>query len=467
MNADRRTMLFTGLVLVFLASVFFRDLLITPIHGLADNKDFWRVMAPAGILYPARPTTTRFVYVQRNYWLAPPKVELATTSAVLPALFARGVSGVFSQDFDLRVLGGILTLIFLSGIFVLMRLLGSPLLVVGLAWISLEPTLYLHFNSFFSLALHLAIWPWLLWSFAATAKRMAENRVVGAAGWMLVLSAALVATSKQQFVLVPLILLGILLLWRIESAYENRRLYSSLGAVAIFSAAFGFWHYPAEKLEVERMSRYQAAFGGIAEVSDTPGRALHSLGIPADFHFLAGANLPETLMRGELPLQLMNSLDSYSRVRLLGLYLTEPAAIRRAGARAETALAQWPIGGLGQFEPKTLKSGQAISNALAFSRFRDSILIKHRALIWLLPLLVAMMIGQAAARKRMSTGTMLLCFLLAHFLTQLVVVIVGDGFFAIQRHFVVARLCWDLMLVFLLSETVAAARVMVRGRNVA
>lgn len=441
------------LPLLFCAVVMARTLLFSPAHGVADNGDFWRVMLPAGIRYPTHPASVQYRYVQTRFHLQKPELEKTTTSAVAPALLARLTAEIFGTTFDLRVLGALYLALFLSGLCLLLGRLRSWTLAFAVAWISSEPTLFLHFNSFYSVVPHLALWPWLLWALNEVTdgtlgrpldRMRNEAREQRFAAPVLFLSSLLLTTSKAQFVPIPLLLALILFLRRRRLAYTQ---------LAVFTLALvSLLAYPAG---IRLMNDYQATFTGPGLVADDPARALKKLGVPEEALAWNGRSLPPELMKGQLPDAVRHAAENVSRVRLLETYLTEPGAFRGALARVQESLARWPLGYLGHFEASTEREGEELRFPWQYSRWRDPVLLAFPWLLWLVP----------AAALALACRAPLLAFLASHFFTQLPLTVLGDGLMALQRHYLVSRLCWDLMAWMLVALGVDWAIRCLQGKH--
>lgn len=411
-----------------------RFLLVTPVHGIADNGDFWRVMLPAGIRYPFHPAPVQFQHVQRRFHLQNPEWEKATTSAVVPALVARGIARLFGSGFDIRFLGGLSLVVFLVSLYLLLRCLRSGILFLLLPWLALEPTLFLHFNSFYSVSLFLVLWPILLWAF----DRVWRGETSRGAIFVLTSTSFLLATSKVQFLLVPALLALMF--------YMGRQRRVARGQFAIFLVALGTLAlYPPG---IRTMNGYQATFTGLGLVAQNPEGALRKLGVAEDALAWNGNSLPKELRNGTLPISVKKAADELSRLRLLWLYVTEPGALSGTFARVEEALTKWPLDYLGHFEAETGLAGRELHFLWQYSRFREALLKRLPWLLWIIPLL------SLAFWRQVPMGALLALL----YFTQIPVVVLGDGLLAMQRHFVVSRLAWDLMFFLFVAFTVGAIK---------
>ena len=427
-----------------------KTLLFSPIHGVADNGDFWRVMDPVGIQSLSEPHEIRYKYVERHYGVIPWDLSKATNSAVLPAAIARLFSQVFSDGlFDLRWLGAIYLCAFLCGLFFLLRKLDSVLLSIALPWLAAEPSLFLHFNSFFTVAMVLCLWPWLLWTFI----RVLENPK-WQNGIYLALISLLIATSKPPYILVPLLLCFVLCVSHGKMFWQKPNI---TGLLLIAAFAFSIVSLSVVPASIQQMNNYQATFMGVGVVADNPASALDRLGVSKELHVWNRRSLPAELMSNRLPLEVKHIVEDLSRWRLLGVYFTEPGALKNAAYWIQQMMSRWPLGYLGNYERDFKKPGAELSFSYGFSHFSVAI-FKIPSLFWGTILFAGIYLLALFLKRKQNLNWALLMFLLLNLITQWFVVILGDGFGAIHRHLIVSRLCFGLLLVVIFSDLVLRLR---------
>jgi hypothetical protein len=410
--------LFTGLWLFALS-----HLVISPIHGIADNQDFWRVMQPAGICYENK---NFFLHVEPNYSICEAKLDKSSTSAVVPAWIAKNIASLFFTKFPLALLGSLYWLFAFIGFLLLARSFPSPWIALPLSWIYLDPNYFFHFNSFFSDAAWIASFPWLLWLLRAPQ----ASRI------MLTLPLALFATlSKLQYLLTPA--LAAISLFRSE--LKHRQIIGFLLAMGI--SCLPLLH---EDTAIRRMNAYQATFVGAAIASPNPQKTLEKLGVPKDSLDLAGQPVFYAWRMQRYTPELMDYLDEFSRWKLLGVYLSEPESLWKSLLLTQEALAKSSQETYGHFEKNTGRDSQQVRNFWQFSQLRDLLFGFAPWLIWLAPALALVL-----AWKKTRWESLLL-FLSLHFFTQIPIAILGDGFYSTARHLIGARLAGDFLLVFVL-----------------
>lgn len=106
------------------AVIIFYQLMIPPIVGLANNGDFWRVMKWGGIQYQTgKDEDHLFYYISRDYLIKPEtQWRFYVSSEIILSQIGLLFNKLISKDglFDLRVLGFIHSLFFLSSLFLIL-----------------------------------------------------------------------------------------------------------------------------------------------------------------------------------------------------------------------------------------------------------------------------------------------------------------------------------------------------------
>jgi hypothetical protein len=94
-------------VLVVVALTLVYQLLLEPIVGVADNRDYYRVMRQLGVAWINNPEISVFKNIERKFALGPPSEVQYVTSAVPLGRIALALNKLVSKDglFDLRMLG--------------------------------------------------------------------------------------------------------------------------------------------------------------------------------------------------------------------------------------------------------------------------------------------------------------------------------------------------------------------------
>lgn len=408
---------------------------VRPIHGFADNGDFWRTMKPAGIAYLS--TQPWYREVISKYAMGEAKFLEADTSAILPVALAKALASLSSDHFDLRILGVLHWLIALAGSVLLCYSL--PRAGVFLfSWIFVDPNYFLHFNSFFSEAFFLCLFPWILWSINHSWK---HPKLALATGFAI---GTLAGLSKGQYMLVPFIA-GVAVwfgLCRARKWIAGGYALAGLLVVILYNTGFML---PS----IQRMTAYQTTFGGIAEVASDPAESMRIVGVPDFFFHLAGTNYLRDLEFVKTNPDMLNYLNNFSRFKLLYAYLMDPAAIWRSLGVLQDGLKFSRLGYLGNFEESARRPGQEYAWPFQFSNLPDFIFGFMPWLVWLAPLFGFYVCFVLIKKK--SVYAPLLIFLLLHFWSQLPIAVLGDGFFSTSRHLISARLSNSFLLLSFLG----------------
>jgi len=442
-------------------------LLALPVRGVADIRDFWRVMRPAGIEHVA-PLTRPGFYVRRSFVTGPSDLGSLPSSSALLAWVAKQGSGLFGAGpgrMDLRQVG-VLYLVLLAAVVAAGLRRGlSPGLAALLLWVLVDPNYLLFFNSFYAdatliLALAAAV-VWLERSGAAAANARSGGSGHGiVAGSLAVLIALLGGGSKMQNVLFPFVLLAAALpSW---PAARSRRWRASLGLAAALTAsgllvAWNFTLGPGPRFPVA--NNYNAVYGGLLRVASDPQHVLRTLGVPREFDDLPRADLWSAGIGFDHPVHA--ALANLSRVRLLGLYASDPPAIARVAGQVERVLVRERAhrrGELERSENDRRPVVRTVSVPWQFARVSRGLLSLWPPLVLVLPA-VALAWTLVGARRRGWNGRRTaMLFLLLWSATQVVVAVLGEGLVNLDQHLLGARLGLDLMSVVWLVDLVASAR---------
>lgn len=468
--------LFTAALLTWAATVLLRS----PCVGVADNLDFWRVMRPAGIEH-VTPIRRPGAFVQRSYATGRADLASGASSAAVMAWLAKhlpwGLAGAPGR-MDLRQVGALYLLVTAAVLALAWAAGVPPLLAAALFFVLADPGYLLFFNSFYAdPALFVALFGATLWMLRdrplRPAARVPPRARAAAAGAALVLLAVLGGGSKMQYTLFPAAVLAALLsltLCRVDIADDSTGpdavapsgrtlrpatvILPGLLLAAAVVLPLHFLYGPAPRFL--RVNNYQAVYGGILLVSSRPDRVLQNLGIPAAY-----GDLPRTdVWSGHVPADhpVFARLQGLSRPRLLGAYLTDPAALRGAADRIEHALGTVSSHTRGNFSRAAGRTHHARFDVpWRFAHLRQLLLGRWPGAVWLLLLGTAGWLTERALRRRWDGPCAAALLLLLFASSQLVVVVLGDGFVALRQHLVGARLALDLLAVLLVWTLVRTA----------
>ncbi len=459
----RRVMLVVGVLLLLLDA---RLLAQSPVRGVPDNGDFWRVMHPAGIRHLEGGATRSRAFVESRFTTTESHLARHPSSPALIAWAARGLDfgALGSGVMDLRQMG-IAQLLLLCGAFAMLAGTPTVLLSTGvlLLWVLSDPRYLLLFNSFYADAVALVgsfgIVSWLLRQSVA-AKRSCSSSAVAAVA--LSFFTALVAFSKASYspigIVATLAVLGALRRTGAHRTRGARALLLALAAIAVLAPIYFRWggghRFP-------RINRYDSVYAGIAEVSKNPRAVLGALGVPRDRRRLVGtSSFDERVTEAD-----RDTTRDIAPTSVALRYLEEPGAMFRAAVRAGHALARTHTsrpehrasadaeggGGSGR---EASRGGQGPPSLVpAWDAMRPCLLGGE----WQVWTWIALGIGwtaRAMARRRSDPLVMVAAYLVLVILTQIVVSVLGDGFFALGRHLLLARFSLDSLTIILLVALV-------------
>lgn len=451
----------------------------SPCLGVADNLDFWRVMRPAGIEH-LEPVTEPGAFVQCRFATSESHLLSGVSS---PALIAWSAKHLFRRPgegpgrMDLRQIG--LLYLLLVGVLAAagVRWGAPPLLVVGWSFVFVDPGYLLFLNSFYAdPALLIGLVGISIWFVQQDSwdETVPERRWRVAPSLALVSSVVLGGASKMQYALLPLVTLVAaaslaLLRWRDSEAPSVRAGLSHrhilLASVLFIVAVAVPWHFfrgPAPRF-VE-VNNYHAVYAGLLQVTDQPARALRSLGVPREYWDLPRRDV----WSSELPLDhpVLENLQGLSRIRLITLYLAEPGAIAAAAGRLGQALSAVETHRRGSFSREAGRRRWAqYAVPWQFSRLREWLSGRWPPVVWVLLGAAGTWLVVSALRGRWGGAEAGMLLLVLFAVSQLVIVVLGDGFVALEQHLLGARFALDLLLVLSLHETGLAALRRLRRRR--
>lgn len=312
----------------------FPMLFLAPIHGYADNGDFWRALYANGI-YPFATATpgAHTNYVAPSYHLMQhfndSRVELYTSQTVFIQLALMLNRLFYSREvFDIRFMGIVYFVFFLGAIYLLTRALAGTkrdikayLIALLLVLVFADAGFTLYFNSFYAepsgyIALIYAVAAWLLIS------RGSHPRL-----WITVyvISAVVFVTSKQQNYWAALsfllITLGLLVLPNVRRHWP----YLLLG-ITVISAA-GIMTFALIPKDRQEMTVYQAYTNGVLMETNKPTERTAAAGQDGQYALMRGDlyNPPTTAAISPSDAEVKKHLHKKLNLGwIMGYYLKHP-----------------------------------------------------------------------------------------------------------------------------------------------
>ena len=380
------------------------QLFVQPVVGLADNRDYERVMGYAGFQHTTDvPADRYFSFLRTQYAVVAPGWFKGGyhSSETLLAFAARYAHLAFCRQplFDLRLLGGIhaaLLLLALAGLVRACRDLAWPTqaLVAGLlVFVFTDVGYAAPLNSFYSQAASLVF---LLLTAAIAAEAVRRGRLSG--GLLLAYfgcALLFVGSKPQEKLAAPLLALFGLRLAAVPLAGAWRR-----GAVwlGVGLCAFSVWYGRHTPYTLREATMYQGVFAELLAHSETPAADAAELGLDPDWVKYTGSNA----YAPDSPL-----LDPSFRVRLLHqvgyrqilrFYLRHP---KRLVERIERASLQaWSLRPtFGNFEKSRDHPASALATRFSlWSRMRGH--LGAHSLLWIAALLGGNLAAALATYRR-------------------------------------------------------------------
>ncbi len=380
------------------------QLFVQPVVGLADNRDYERVIGYAGFQHTTDvPAERYFSFLRTKYAVVAPGWFKGGyhSSETLLAFAARYAHLAFSRSalFDLRLLGGIhaaLLLLALAGLVRACRDLAWPtqaLVAALLVFVFTDVGYVAPLNSFYSQAASLVF---LLLTAAIAAEAIRRGRLSGGLLLAYFGCALLFVGSKPQEKLAgPLLALFGLRLAAVPLIGSWRRSATWLG---IGLCAFSVWYGRHTPYTLREATMYQGVFAELLAYSATPAADAAELGLDPDWVKYTGSNAyaPDSpLLDPSFRVRFLHQVGYRQIVRF---YFRHP---KQLFGRIERASRQaWSLRpSFGNFE----KSPEHPTSTLAtrfslWSRMRGH--LGAHSLIWILVLLGGNLAAAVATYRR-------------------------------------------------------------------
>ena len=395
-----------GAALTVAAVILSIQLLVPPIVGLADNRDYERVMGYAGFQHTtADPGERYFSFLRTRYAVVAPGWFRGGyhSSETLLAFAARYAHLAFSKAplFDIRLLGAIhagLLLLALAGLIRACRDLAWPtqvLVAALLVFVFTDVGYAAPFNSFYSQTASLLF---LLLTAAIAAQAVQRGRLSGVLLFAYFGCALLFVGSKpQEKIAAPLLaMFGMLLAEvRLRGAWRQTAVWLGIGL-----CAFAVWYGRHTPYTLREAAMYQGVFAELLAHSAAPAADAAELGLDPNWVKYTGSNAyaPNSpLLDPSFRTRLLHQVG-YRQI--LRFYLRHP---KRLVERVERASLQaWSLRPpFGNFErsPEHPESSLATRFSL-WSRIRG--LMGAHPLFWI-ALLLGGNVAVALTTHRLST----------------------------------------------------------------
>jgi hypothetical protein len=457
-------LLMAWIVVIATAGLVIYLLMIPPVTGLADSGDFGRLMRITGFQYiqPNESYADRYFgyahqhYAYGGYWGA----GYVSTQVLLLAVtgwIARLFNG---QVFDIRWLGAVYALLFMTAIFLFVRFSPAvPNRKIATAAIAMftGAALLLVFGDFGYLAFFHSFFgePYalmgMLLAVASTVSMAAKERPSGKLLALFIVSALAVATSKTQNG--PIGFVFALLAWRMLPLRADRRWHrqvlTGIGILLLSSVLI----IVAAPSGLKHTNLYQSIFYGVLKDSPNVAKDMKELGIPEKYAGLAGTNYfqKNTVIPQNDPHLHREVLNKLGHKEIAMYYLRHPSRfIQKLDKVAANGMFIRP-NYLGNYDQSAGKPWGAIKHTFSgWSQWKVQRM--PHTLGWYLGFYLlyymALTVGwkrTSSVRTRIVLEAWAAVGLAGAFAA--VVPIIGDGEADLRKHLFMFNVCFDMMVV--------------------
>lgn len=438
--------------------ILFYCLVVNPALGKADNGDFGRMFLMSGLLDKGTTYKSQYdSYFHLVYRIAHPGFLLPWFPNVVLgnyiAKIALAMNNIFNISnpsyFDIRFLGVIYSIIFITGIYLIIKNACKTILskiVVG-TFIILFFTdgIYIsYFNSFFGEATTISFMFLMIGTFMYLIHKTNPSKrdfVI-----FFITSCCFLTSKTQQL---PLLLFMWIIYFALFKFYKEYKKLIIKGSIAVTLICAGVFVSIGDYTNKNNM--YQAVFTGILYDTDTPEEDLKQLGLDPKYACLKGTNFYSENLKYD-PLgedMLENFYPKMSLGKLLMFYIKNPdRAYEKIKISAENAYS------FNKIDKHSYPKGQYTDNKLT-NNFRYNLIQTfpgiHRNLFIFIGFTTIYLITIAiyffkSKDKKIKLITLLLLFLLASGASQLVLPVLGSGQADFGKHLFLINLSYDILI---------------------
>lgn len=445
-------------------------LFVPPIHGYADNGDFYRAMLSNGIYRLPSKHAWAIDYVITKFGIFQYFNEYGTIAFSSQSIFIRIaviINKIFysSKVFDIRFLGLLYYVLYLGAIYLLTKSVVYPykrlrsyMIALLIVFIFADSSFTLYFNSFFA---EPVMYIFMIYAFASImllAKGCYKNN------WpMMILffiSTILIITDKSQNAPLALSFIVISIGMMFLPHFNARRFAVGLGIVVL--SFTGVFTYVAINKEFNDVNQYKAFTHGVLMETNDPSKKIAKLGIYEQFALLREENYYVKTYTG------VKATDEDVQKNLLtknGIgwtvkyYVHNP---KQAGALLDLATKDimiTQVKAVGDYTRDSgHKPGEQVRYFTLYSDYMGSFFPGKFAFICLLSVALIITYGVAMyndLKKNRPHGVMrfLLVFgLITMILFVPIISIVGDGDADLAKHLFIIPVSLNLIFVLFISD---------------
>lgn len=457
-------------------------LIFSPVIGMADNGDFYRVMNGNGLYKLDRGESDEYLdyfssqHGVYQYYLES-EASLVSSHNVF-ILAAKSLNSIFAQDnrfFDMRYLSMLSILYCAAAIYLIVdfaayKVRGAARYVIAaLAVLFFADTGYTaYFNSFYAEGL-------VMVSFlTCTASLLLISQKRYKPYWLLgvfFVNALILVFSKQQNAPVGVLLallLGVMAwMLKYDGAYggigvdppktqyiKNRRLFlKMMGSCAALLTVAGIAMYLLIPQVFVNINQYHAMTRGVLMTAENPEDALDSFGINRQYALLNKSIYYERYPAVDVESDTLQTsfYSQYGTVSVLGYYLSHPGQLISMTDTAMWSAYSIRPAAMGNYERSV---GRPPGEKTQFFTFYSTLKEQYAPRTFGFILIWTLLIVFANFRNKTRAAILLFCML--NGFLQILVSVVGAGDADLSKHVFLYNVCFDLTLYVGLSSTTVA-----------
>ncbi|MFD0674872.1 hypothetical protein [Cohnella sp. GCM10027633] len=438
-------------------------IMIPPVLGVADSGDYARVLVGAGIapLDPGESYHDRyFGYAHRLFGYGGYMFGGYFSTHVLLVIVAGWIGRIFSTEhFDIRVLGACYTALYVWAVMLLIKhtpkahsrkatIAVTLALSACIVFVFGDIGYVVYFQSFFGEPYALIA---TLLTVAAVLALLTSDKPSGAMFALFALAALALATSKIQNA--PIGFAFAALAWRMLQLRDDRRwrkqVWTGIAALVVCSALM----IVVAPDRLKHTNLYQSIFYGVLKNTPHLSADMKELGIPEKYAGNAGTNYfqKDTVIPQGDPILHREVLEKLSHKDIALYYARHPLRfIQKLEVAADNAVYIRP-GYLGNYDQSAGKPWRALSYTYsAWSQWKAehmprtlAVFVAFYAIYYLS--LAAIWLRTRSRRLRLGLETMAIVGVAGLF--AVFVAIIGDGEADMGKHLFMFNVCFDLMVV--------------------
>ncbi|WP_047999793.1 hypothetical protein [Lactiplantibacillus herbarum] len=443
-------------------------LFVEPIHGLADNGDYYRAIFVNGL------------YKFKNYHMLSyvnPKLGIMqyyneTTAAVFSSqpLFVKAavfLNKLFYSHhvFDLRFMGLVYYVPYLGGIYLLTEGLTHPyrkfrsyLIALLVVFIFADSSFTLYFNSFFAEPGMFVLTIYMFASILLLARHRYQHEL-----WLIILyfvSVMLLIANKQQNA--PLALSFVVVSLGLFSVIRHRAQWLWLGLGITGILVTGVLTYTLITKQFNDINKYQAFTHGVLMHTTDPSKKIKKQGISEQYALIQGQDYyPKnfTAIQPSSAYVQKHLNNQYSFMWIVEYYWHNPQQFQAQLDVVAEDMMITQVKAVGDYTQAAGKpAGAQVTYFTGFSTMAGAFFPQKFAFDLLLAVALALVFGVGAYQdlKRHRSAGVLRFFLVIGLLTIFIFVpiisIIGDGDADLAKHLFMVPMSLDLILVMFIAD---------------